>query len=421
MSALVLFGTLFILIVIGVPIALSLGVTSMVTMLYLNVPLTVVAQRTFTALDSYAIMAIPLFILAGNLMTTGGISRRLVVFINNLVGRVRGGMAHAIVVACAFFAALSGSGPATVIAIGSTLYPEIVKLGYPKERCAGLLAVAGSLGPIIPPSIALVVYATIVNCSVGHLFTAGLIAGIMVAGVLLIVCAIYAKKENWPRNETRITSGEMFMSFIRALPALGLPIIILGGIYSGYLTPTESASIAVIYAYLVGVFLYREMSHKKMLSLLFDSAKNSAMILFIIATSSSFSWIFTYSGISRTMTNAIIGMNMSATVFCIAATMVFLFFGFFLEGIAMLVLFIPVVWPIAESLGVNVIHFGMIIKMAGGVGAMTPPVAVNVFAAASVSGLKIGEIAKGQLPFFLGFMMVLVIIQFFPWFSTFFI
>lgn len=420
-TAIVLFGTLALLLIIGVPISISLGAATMLSMLTYDVPLAVVGQRMFTALDSVSIMAIPFFVLAGNLMTQGGISRRLVDFANRIIGNVGGGMCYAMVLACAFFAALSGSAPATVLAIGSMLYPEMVKLGYPKARCAGLLTVSGGLGPIIPPSIIMVVYCTITNSSVGDMFKAGLVAGAMIGVVLISICIYLSHKEQWPKNAEKATFKDLWNSFIGAIPAIFLPVIILGGIYSGMLTPTESAATAVVYSFIVGVFVYKEIHLKDLKTIILESGKVSAMMLFIIATSTAFSWLFTFSGISTQLVDTIVGMNLSASMFCLIVAVILLIFGTFLEGIATCVLLVPVLWPIASSLGINAIHFGMIVSISNVIGTMTPPVAVNIFSAASVSKLKMGEIAKGEVPFFIGYLAVFFAIVFIPALSTFFI
>lgn len=420
-TAIVLFGAMALLLIIGVPISISLGAATMLSMLTFDVPLAVVGQRMFTALDSVSIMAIPFFVLAGNLMTKGGISRRLVDFANRIIGNVRGGMCYAMILACAFFAALSGSAPATVIAIGSMLYPEMVKLGYSKERCAGLLTVAGGLGPIIPPSIIMVIYCTITNSSVGDMFKGGLVAGVMIAVVLLVVCIYLSHKEKWPKNEQKTTFKDLAKSFVEAIPAILLPVIILGGIYSGLLTPTESAAVAVVYSLIVGVFVYKEINMKDLAAIILESGKGSAMMLFIIATSTAFSWLFTFSGISTELVNAIVGLHLSKQLFCFIIAVILLLFGTFLEGIATCVLLVPVLWPIAAGLGVNAIHFGMIVSISNVIGTMTPPVAVNIFSAASVSKLKMGEIAKGEIPFFIGYVMVFFAIVFIPQLSTFFL
>lgn len=416
MIGVILFGSLILLLIIGVPIAVSVGAATMVALLtcYPATPVAVVAQRLFTSLDSLSIMAIPFFIVAGNLMTQGGISRRLVNFANQVVGGIRGGLCYAAVLACAFFAALSGSGPATVIAIGSMLYPDMARLGYPKARSAGLLAVAGGLGPVIPPSIIMVVYCTITNTSIGDLFKAGLIVGIVIVAALMITCGVLAKKENWPKSDQKVTLKTLGYSFLRAIPAIFLPVIVLGGIYSGLVSPTEAAAIAAVYSLLVGLFVYKELKPKDIIPIIYDSAKSSAMVLFIIATAASFSWLFTYSGISGSMVSAIQGMNLSATLFSVLIYIILLIFGTFMEGIAMTVLLTPVLFPIASSLGITGLQFGILVSVAGVIGAMTPPVAVNVFSASSVSKLKMGEVAKGEMPFFIVFVLVVFVFVLFP-------
>ena len=423
-TALLLFGSMAVFLIIGVPIAFALGASVWATIVFspdFTVTTGIIAQRVFGGLESTSIMAIPFFILAGNLMTKGGISRRLVNFANSIVGGVRGGMALALVLACAFFAALSGSAPATVIAIGSMLYPEMVKMGYPKERTAGLLVVSGGLGPIIPPSIIMVVYATITGASISEMFTSGMFIGVMIMVVLMVVVLVLANKEKWPKAEKRPTLKEFGDTFLRAIPAIMLPVIILGGIYSGLLTPTESAAVAVVWALIAGMFIYREITLKDLVPIFLDSAKGAAMILFIIATSTAFSWIFAYSGISGELVHAIVGMHLSKAVFCLVVAIILLIFGTFLEGIATCVLMVPILWPIASSLGINAIHFGMIVSISNVIGTMTPPVAVNIFSAASVTKLKMGQIAKGEVPFFVGYVLVFLAVVLIPAISTLFI
>ena len=418
MTGLILFGGFAIMLIIGVPIALALGAATAITLYFIDMPTAVVGQRIFTALDSSSIMAIPFFVLAGNLMTQGGISRRIVDLANAMVGGVRGGLFYVMIISCAFFAALSGSAPATVIAIGAMLYPEMVKRGYPKERSAGLLAVAGGLGPIIPPSIIMVVYGTITSSSIGDLFKGGIVAGVMIAVVLAIVCGILSKRENWPTSDVRLSLTELLKAIWKAGLAVLLPVVVLGGIYSGLMTPTESAAVAVIYSFVVGVFVYRELPVNKLMQVIIDSGKGSAMVMFIIATSTSFSWLFTYAGISTQLIEFITEMELSATMYCFIVAIILLIFGTFLEGIATCVLLVPLLWPVAQSLGVNVIHFGMVVSISNVIGTMTPPVAVNLFAASSVTHLKMGEIAKGEIPFFIGYCLVFFLIVFVPWFST---
>lgn len=350
-AGIILFAAFAVCLIVGVPVSISLGVASLCSVVFggLSASSTVIAQRIFGGLQSTSIMAIAFFVLAGNLMTKGGISRRIVNFANCLVGNVRGGMSLALVLACAFFAALSGSAPATVIAIGTMLYNDMVKLGYPGDRTAGLLVVSGGLGPIIPPSIILV------------------------------------------------------------------------GIYSGMLTATESAAIAVVWAAIAGLFIYKELTVKELVPILKDSAKSSAMILFIIAASTAFSWVFTFSGASQALVNAVISMHLNSALFCFVVAIILLIFGTFMEGTAIAVLLVPVLWPIAQSMGIDVIHFGMIVCISNVVGTMTPPVAVNIFSASTVSGLKMGDIAKAEIPFLIGYVAVFFCCVFSETFCTFLI
>lgn len=422
MTGLLMFGCFALFLVCGVPVAIALGAATMSAIMFspdFAITTAVIPQRIFGGLESTSLMAIAFFVLAGNLMTKGGISRRLVDLANSMVGSIRGGMSLALILSCAFFAALSGSAPATVIAIGSMLYPDMVRIGYPKERTAGLLVVAGGMGPIIPPSIIMVVYCTMTGASVGDMFKSGMAIGIFIMTALMIVVLILANKEKWPKVQTKITVKEFFINLIKAIPALMLPIIILGGIYSGLLTPTESASVAVVWALIAGIFIYKEIKIKDLIPIILDSAKSSAMVLFIVATSTAFSWLFTFSGISESMVNGIIGMNLNPTMFCLIIALILLLFGTFLEGIATAVLLVPVLWPIAASLGISAIHFGMIVCISNVVGTMTPPVAVNIFSAASVTKLKMGDIVKGEIPFFIGYLLVFFAVVLIPALSTF--
>ena len=421
MTGIVLFGTFALMLVLSVPIALSLGVATMCAILFtdVGVGVNIIAQRIFGGLDSTSIMAIAFFVLAGNIMTKGGISSRICGFAQSLIGGIRGGMAVTLVVACAFFAALSGSAPATVVAIGVMLYPDMVKMGYPKDRTAGLLVVSGGLGPIIPPSIIMVVYCTMTGASVGDMFTSGMAIGLFIMFTLIGVVLVYANKEKWPQDKKKLSLNEFVISFLKAIPALMLPIIILGGIYSGLLTPTESSAVAVVWSFIAGVFIYKDLKFRDLYQVFIDSAKSSAMVLFIISTSTAFAWLFSYAGISKALVDLVVGMNLTKMTFCLVVAVILLIFGTFLEGIATAVLLVPVLWPMAQSLGVDVIHFGMIVSISNVVGTMTPPVAVNIFSAATVSKLKMGEIAKGQMPFFVGYLAVFFLVVLFEPISTF--
>ena len=424
-AGIILFLIFAVCILIGVPISVSLGLGSLAAVVFgsLGVSPAVIAQRIFGGIQSTSIMAIAFFILAGNLMAGGGISRRIVRFANCLIGNIRGSMGVALVIACAFFAALSGSAPATVVAIGSMLYADMVKDGYPEARTAGLLVVSGGLGPIIPPSIIMVLYCTLTGASVTNMFTEGLMIGLVIMCVLIAEVIFFAHKENWPKIAVKRTPKEVAKIFLDAIPALLTPIIILGGIYSGLLTATESAAVACVWAFIAGTFIYKELTLKDIIPILMKSAKSSAMILFIIAASTAFSWVFTYSGASQALVNFVIAMNLNKTLFCLVVAIILLIFGTFMEGTAIAVLLVPVLWPIASSMGINVIHFGMILCISNVIGTMTPPVAVNIFSAVqvtrSVRELKIGDIAKAELPFFIGYTAVFFLCVFSETFCTF--
>lgn len=426
-AGIILFLVFAVCVVIGVPISISLGIGSLSAVVLgdLGTTAAVIPQRIFGGLQSTSIMAIAFFILAGNLMSSGGISKRIVNFANSLIGNIRGSMSIALVLACAFFAAISGSAPATVVAIGSMLYPDMVKMGYPEDRTAGLLVVAGGLGPVIPPSIIMVLYCTLTGASVTDMFTQGMVVGLLIMLVLIVEVIYFANKEKWPKNEVSIDKSSLGKSFVEAIPALLTPFIILGGIYSGLLTATESAAVACVWAFIAGAFIYRELKFKDIYPILKDSAKSSSMVLFIIATSTAFSWVFTYSGASQALVDTVVSMNLNKEIFCLVVAIILLIFGTFMEGTAIAVLLVPVLWPIASSMGINVIHFGMIVCISNVIGTMTPPVAVNIFSAISVTKsvreLKVGDIASAELPFFIGYVLVFFLCIFSETFTTFLI
>lgn len=426
-AGILLFVVFAIAVVIGIPISMALGVGTLASVFFgnLGVSAAVVAQRIFGGLQSTSIMAIAFFVLAGNLMASGGISRRIVNFANCLIGNIRGGMGLALVLACAFFAALSGSAPATVVAIGAMLYADMVKDGYPEAKIAGLLVVAGGLGPIIPPSIIMILYCTLTGASVTSMFTQGVMIGIVIMFVLIVEVFFMAHKEKWPKTTVQRNIKEVFKIFVNAIPALLTPVIILGEIYSGLLTATESAACACVWALIASTVIYKEISLMDIIKILMKSAKSSAMILFIIGTSTAFSWVFTYCGASKALVDIVVGLQLNQTLFCLIVAIILLIFGTFMEGSAICVLLVPVLWPIASSMGINVIHFGMIMCISNVIGTMTPPVAINIFSAIQVSRsvreLSIGEISKAQTPFFIGYLLVFLLCVFSEGFCTFLI
>ena len=418
-----LWVTLFIIfavcLILRVPIAVSLGVSALICLWSIDVPLVVVGQKMFTAIDQFTLMAIPFFILSGNLMCEGGISRRLCDFCNSLLWRVRGSVAAASVLACAFFGALSGSGPATVISIGSMMYPDMVDRGYPKREVAGLMAVAGGLGPLIPPSIVMVVYGCQTNTSIGDMFIAGAGIGLTLAVMLMIMVIFRAYTNKWPANEGKMTFLMILKSAKNALFALGMPVIVLGGIYGGIFTPTEAACVAVVYAFIVGKFIYKTLSWQAIPGILKSSAIGSAIVLFIVSTSTVFAWLFSYAGFTTEIVNVFLAADPTATQFMLGLSVVLLIFGCFMDATPIIILIMPIVLPIAQSLGIHPIHLGMVVCMGGVIGMMTPPVALNIFAIGSVSKLSVEEITKGELRYFFTAVACFYLVVLIPQLSTF--
>ncbi len=415
----VLFGLFAILLVIRVPIALTLGISASVCLIMLDIPLMVAAQRVFSGINSFSLMAIPLFIIAGNIMSAGGISKRLIDVAEASLGSVKGGLSVVCILACAFFAALSGSGPATVIAIGGMLYPEMIKKGYPDYQMAGLITVSGGLGPIIPPSIIMVIYCTLTNTSIQNLFTAGFVVGFVMLAALMICALWQAKRHNWPVSNVKFSIKKVIKACWSAILALIMPVIVLGGIYAGIFTPTEAAAVAVIYSTVVSLFIYRSLTFKGLLKILEESAVGASVVLLIIGMSNIFSWLFSVAGISNMIVDAIIAAGVGYWGILAIITITLLIFGFFLEFSATVLLLIPLFMPLCELVGIHPLHLGMIVTITNVIGCMTPPVAVNIFACSTYTKLPVEKIAKGEMPYLLTMVAVLFLIVIFPQFSTF--
>lgn len=411
----ILFLVFFFLLVINVPIGVALGLSGIAALVFGDMPTPplVVAQRMFTSVDSFPFMAIPFFMIAGGFMETGGMSRRLVEFAKALVGTVPGGLGIITVIASAFFAALSGSNPATVAAIGSIMIPAMVKAGYPLDVAAALAAAAGTLGVIIPPSIPMVTYGVVTNTSIGDLFVAGFVPGIFIASVLAGVILWMAKKYNLRGGEP--TSLEKIISTGKdAILALFMPVIILGGIYGGIFTPTEAAAVATVYSLLVGMFIFREIKISDLRGVILKAAVSSAVVLFVIATSSSFSWLLTSMQIPEKVAGIMLAISNNPTVILFILNIILLFLGTFLETQAIILLVTPIIYPLAMNLGVDPLVLGIIIVVNTSIGMITPPMAVNLFVACSLSGLSIEKISKRILPFLFAEIAVLLLITNIP-------
>jgi C4-dicarboxylate transporter DctM subunit len=414
---LVLFG----LMLIGVPVAFSILSAGMTYLVLTGVRSLVVTQRLVYGLNSFTLLAVPLFILVGNLMDFGGISRRLTDWAKSLLGWMPGGLGIVTVFSCAIFAALTGSGPATVAAIGSIMLPSMVKAGYSRETSAGLVASAGALGPIIPPSIPMIIYGVTMNLSIPAMFVGGVVPGLVIALVLSAVNVVFALRNpevlKYSR-QTKFDLGESLRLFWKALGALGLPVLILGGIYGGIFTPTESAAIGVVYALILG-FALKELKVKDLPKILINSLKTSTMVNFIIAAASLFSWVVSRSQIGGVISSAFISLvGGSQVVYLLVLIVVLLFVGCIMDNVAATLILAPILIPVGIQLGCNQLHLGLLFCICLVIGFVTPPFGYNLFTAISISGLNFKQIVKGALPFLLTEIALLFVFAFVPGLCT---
>lgn len=409
---------LFLLLLISVPVAVSLAVPSMVMMLQTNFPISIVSQKLFGSVDSVALLAIPFFILAGNLMTTGGISRRLVDFCKTLVGKSYGGLATITILACMFFAAVSGSGVATCAAIGGLMISSMKEEGYDVPWAASVTASAAQIGVIIPPSIPMVLYGIAVNASVSEMFIAGFIPGIMIGISLILVAKFYSKKFGYLGGRNT-TFKEKLKAGKHAFWALLMPVIILGGIYSGFCTPTEAAIIASVYALFVGAVIHRELRFKDILNALYNTVVTLGSIMFILAAAGLFAYVLTINNIPQIATDFIISLTNNKYVFLIIVNVLLLIVGMFIDTTPAIIVLAPILLPAARNLGIDPIHFGMIMVCNLAMGLVTPPFGVTLFAAGQISGVSYDRLIKPVLPFIIVLFIDVLLISFIPQISLF--
>jgi C4-dicarboxylate transporter DctM subunit len=398
--AFVLLALLVVFTALGIPIAFSLALASLGALIAQGaVPLVVVPQRLFTAADSFALLAVPFFILAGEIMQQGGISRRLVAFANDLLGWISGGLALVSIAASAFFAAISGSGAATTAAIGGVMYPEMKKRGYAPDFAAAIQALGGTLGIVIPPSIPFVVYGIITGASVGALFLSGVIPGVLGALAYMALAYILSRQAGY-RSSKRASFGQLWRSFREAFWGLLMPLIILGGIYGGVFTPTEAAVVAVVYALGVALFLYREISFKDLRRIFVGAGLTSAMVMLLIATAALFGWIMTRENIPQQLARAIIGIAGTPLAFLLLVNVIYFIAGMLLDTVAVILLLVPILYPIAAQLGIDPVHFGLVTVFNLGIGQITPPFGVCLFVSSGISGISLEKITRAIWPFF---------------------
>lgn len=410
-----LFGYFIVLLFIGVPIAFSLGIAALMTVIGAEtLPMSYVAGVAFTAIDNFPIMAIPFFIAAGIFMGAGGLSQRLLNLADELLGGLAGGMALASIATCMFFAAISGSGPATVAAIGAITIPAMVARGYDKMFAAAVVASAGAIGVMIPPSNPFVVYGVTAQASIGKLFIAGIIPGVCTGLVLMFITYVIARKNGWRgdvKNRSLATIGKAFWN---AKWALLVPVIVLGGIYGGIMTPTEAAAIAAIYGLFVGIFVYKELTLKTLWSSTIESANMSSVIIMLMAMATIFGNIMTLEQIPEQIAKMILDLTQNPILILLLMNLLLLWVGTFMEALAAIVILTPILLPLAIKLGLDPIHFGVIMVVNLAIGFITPPVGVNLFVASGIAKAKIGDIAKASFPFLLAMIGVLLLITYIP-------
>jgi C4-dicarboxylate transporter DctM subunit len=414
MSALFLLFILFLFMLLGVPVAVSLGLSSITTILMFgNQSLTSLAQKFFHTMQVYPLLAIPFFILAGTFLTTGGVARRMIDFANAIVGHFRGGLALAALLASAFFAAVSGSAPATVVAVGSVMMVGMIRSGYSKDFSAGLICNAGTLGILIPPSIVMVVYGAITETSIGKLFMAGVIPGVLLTAMMMITIGVIASKENLPR-QPKADFAKVWSTFREAGWGLLLIIIIMGGIYAGIFTPTEAAAVAAVYAFFIAVYVYRDISIKSVPKVLIDASRTTVMLMFVIANAFMFAFVLTTLQIPHAATEYITGLGLPVWAFLLVLNFLLLAAGNFMEPTSVVLILTPIVFPIAMQLGIDPIHLGVLMVVNMQIGLVTPPVGLNLFVTAGVANMSLEDTIKAALPWLVVLLFALMLITYIP-------
>lgn len=419
-AIIMLFGYFILLLMFGVPVAFGLGISALLTIIAAGtLPIDYVAGVAFTSIDSFPIMAIPFFIAAGVFMGAGGLSERLLNLADELLGGLVGGMALASIATCMFFAAISGSGPATVAAIGAITIPAMVQRGYDKMFAAAVVASAGAIGVMIPPSNPFVVYGVTAQASIGDLFLAGIIPGVLTGFALMGVTYYIAKKNNWRGESRKRNLASLSKAFWNAKWAILVPVIVLGGIYGGLMTPTEAAAVAALYGLIVGVFVYKELNLKKLFDSCVESANMSSVIIMLMSMATIFGNVMTLESIPQQIARLILQITENPIIIILLINILLLWIGTFMEALAAIVILTPILLPLALQIGLNPIHFGVIIVVNLAIGFITPPVGVNLFVASGIAEAKIQSIARASVPFLLAMLVVLLFVTYIPQISLF--
>jgi len=409
-----LFIMLFVFMLMGMPVAVALGLSSLITILSFGQDsLASLSLKLFETSEHFTLLAIPYFILSGAFMTTGGVAKRMIRFAIACVGHLRGGLAISSVLACMLFAAVSGSSPATVVAVGSIVIAGMIRAGYPQAFAAGVVCNAGTLGILIPPSIVMVVYGAATETSVGKLFMAGVIPGIVLGLMLMTAIWVLAKMKNLPR-QPRASFNEILVAGRDSIWGLMLLVIILGGIYGGIFTPTEAAAVAAVYAFFVAVFIYRDIGFSKVPSVLVDACKVTVMLMFIVANALLFAHVLTTERIPQAIAEQIVAWGMPAWQFLIVVNILLLIAGAFMEPTGIILILAPILFPIATQLGIDPVHLGIIMVVNLEIGMVTPPVGLNLFVTAGITKMSIGQVIRAALPWLSVLLLFLVIVTYVP-------
>jgi len=412
---LLLLGTLLLLLVLGIPVAAAIGISSAVYVLFGATTLqpVAIAQMTVSGANQYILLAIPFFILAGELMNAGGITKRLVDFAQSAVGSLRGGLAYVVVIVNMIMAGVSGAAIADAAAVGSVMIPGMVKSGYRRGFAAAINAAAATVGPVIPPSVGFIIYASLANVSVGKLFLAGAIPGFIMCVYLLAACYIVARNAKMPKGR-RSSTKELLKGLWYALLAILMPVIVLGSIISAVVTPTEAGVIAVLYSLILGVFVYRELHIRQIGPILAKAAKQTSVIMFIIASAKAFGWLLTYMGAPELMLNGFMSISQKPWTFLLVLNVAIIIFGCFMEGGSLMIILTPLLIPVLKAYGIDPIHFGVVFQLNIMIGLLTPPIGMLLYVIMGISGINMQEILKDLWPFLIALILVLILITYIP-------
>lgn len=422
MEAITLFGLFFILLFLSVPIGYAIGISTLISlMIYSDIPLLMISQNSIAGVDSFPLLAIPFFMLAGNLMSSGGIAKRLVNFFESCIGHRTGGLGMVTVAVCMFFAAISGSAVATVSAVGAFMIPEMVSHGYSKPFSAALTAAAGTIGVIIPPSIPFVIYGVVSGTSITDMFTAGFLPGILLGVALMITCYIVSKKNGYKGKSVKSTWKERWIAFKASFWAILSPIIILGGIYSGLFTPTEAAVISCVYSYIIGVFVYKELDFKGAYNAFKDAIVVNGATTFMVGLSTAFAAYLTMAQIPAMIANAITSVTDNGIILLLLINIFLIIVGMFIDNIPATIILTPILLPVVMSLGMSPVTFGILLTMNLAIGFCTPPYGINLFVASSISKVSMEAMSKQILIMIFALMVVLMLITYVPFITTMFL